>query len=133
MDQAAPEPSLDTVFAGSSFTVRGIYERLVEAMQPFGPMTEQPETNGVSITAGDRSFANTLPHGDTLLVDIRSGRAIASGRMRRIARDEGGAFRNELLLASVNDVDEELLTWLRHAYDEAVARPQAEGRPVALS
>lgn len=122
MDQAEPAFSIDDVFAGSSFTVRGIYERLVDALRPIGPIAEEPREGGVALASGRDMFAECAPRGDRLLLDIRSADVIANGRIRRIGMGADGLFRNELLLASVNDVDEELLGWLHHARDTVAGR-----------
>src|SRR5215207_2725805 len=120
MDQADPVPSIDDAFAGSSFTARGIYERLVDAMRPFGPMAEEAGKGAVATTAGGTAFANAVPRGDSLLLLIRSDVAIANGRIRRIGKGDDGLFRNDLVLASVNEVDDELLGLLRRAYENIV-------------
>lgn len=121
MDQDSPSPTIDGAFLGAGFTARAIYERLINAIRSFGPMAEEPQARGVALFAGGEPFTIASPLGDNLLLRIRSDAVIASGRMRRISKDGSGRFRNELLLHSLSDVDEELLDWLSYAYDTVMA------------
>lgn len=121
MDHAAP--SLDTVFAAADFTVRGIYEHLITAMRPFGDVEERPAHDSMKLANGSGVlFAGAHPEAEGLLVSIRAAVAIPSGRMRKIQQVEPDLFDNELLLCVPNEIDAELVGWLRDAYDLAALR-----------
>ncbi len=61
-------------------------------------------------------FAGIYPRKSYLLLNLRTHRPIESPRITKAEQVSKNRFHNEVKLASPNDVDEELLGWLKDAY-----------------
>jgi len=110
------DAGLDAVFAGKEPVVRTIYDRLIAAMKPFGPMTVEPKKTSIHIVRKS-GFAGVHPRKSAILLNIRSQAPIKSTRIRKMEKVSANRCHNELLLSAPADIDKELLGWLRAAYD----------------
>src|SRR5579863_9250604 len=110
------DAGLDAVFAGKEPVARTIYDRLIAAMRPFGPMTVEPKKTSIHIVRKS-AFAGVHPRKSAILLNIRSQTPIKSARVRKMENVSANRCHNELMLAAPGDIDKELLAWLRAAYD----------------
>jgi hypothetical protein len=107
--------SVEALFAGKAPVVGEIYARLLRGLGELGPFREEPKQTSVHLarTAG---FAGVHPRKGALLLHLRTARPLDSPRVVRRQQVSKGRWHNEVPLASVDDVDAELLGWLREAY-----------------
>ena len=113
------DPQLDAQYAGSRSAVRPIYEALIRAVSGFGPDVEiAPKKNNVSLRRS-KQFALIQPSTATrvdvglILKDFPDGERLeASGSFNAM-------FTHRVRVASVSEVDSELVGWLRQAYQSA--------------
>lgn len=110
-----PEPSVDAVFADRPEAF-AVYRRLVEACAPFGPQRIEPKGTCIHLAAGRSAFAGVHPRKQGVLLTIRSRLPIDSGRIRKLERPSATRAYNDLLVETVDEVDDELIGWLREAY-----------------
>ncbi len=108
--------ALDAVFAGKEAAVRTIYNRLIAAMRPFGPMRIEPKKTSIHIVR-ETGFAGVHPRKSAILLNIRTKAPIKSVRIRKMEKVSANRCHNELLLIAPADIDKELLGWLRAAYE----------------
>jgi hypothetical protein len=123
MRDASPAPADDPValiFAGSKAHLRPLYDRLVEIVVAFGGDVEvAPKKANVSFRRAKQfalvqpSTAARLDLGLVLKGKPPQGRLEASGSFNAM-------FTHRVRLSDPGDIDDELLGWLREAYDRAV-------------
>jgi len=110
---------IDAAFAGDKAALRPIYDRIVEACRGFGAGLEIAPKKGYVSLRRSRQFALVQPSTRTR-VDVGlalkgsppAGRLEASGSWNAMVS-------HRVRVGSVDEVDAELLGWLRAAFDAA--------------
>lgn len=106
-------------YSGDKAPLRPIYDAIVRAVSRFGRDIEiSPKKTWVSLRRG-KQFAIIQPSTSTRVdVGLNLGSIRPAGRL-----ESSGSFNamvsHRVRLGSVRDVDEELIRWLRTAYDSA--------------
>ncbi len=115
----APTDPVDALYAGDKSSLRSIYDRLVAAAEKFGPdMIVSPKRTYVSLRRGKQFAivqASTKTRVDVGLVlkDVEPrSRLEAAGSWNQMCS-------HRIRVESAGEVDEELLGWLKQAYDAA--------------
>jgi len=103
------------LFAGKDEIVQVIYMRLLEALRTIGPVQEDPKKTSIHLvhTTG---FAGVHPRKSYLYLNLRTDAPIENPRITKTEQVSKNRFHNELKLTSPDEIDEELLGWLRDAY-----------------
>lgn len=110
---------LEAPYTGNKAGLRPVLTALLAAVQAFGPDVEiAPKKTYVSLRRA-KQFALVQPSTATRVdVGLNLGAAAAAGRL-----EASGSFSamvsHRVRLASVADVDAELVGWLRTAYEAA--------------
>jgi hypothetical protein len=105
--------------------LRAVLDTLLAAVPALGPVTVQPRKTFVSLVTPRRTFA-VVQATTRRRVDLglRLDHVRAGGRL--LAANGGvGAATMRIPLATPEDVDAEVLRWLRRAYDENSGPPPA--------
>ncbi len=110
------EFTLTSHFEGKAPVVREIYDRLIKTVKSFGPIVEQPKKTSIHIVHGS-ALAGVSTRKDALWLNIRTDFRIKSPRIQKAEQISARRFHNELKLTSPDDVDGELVGWLKHAYE----------------
>lgn len=116
---ADPDDLVTAQYAGAKAALRPIYDALVEALEKFGSDVElAPKKAYVSVRRA-KQFAILQPSTATRLdVGINLKGAMPTGRL-----EASGSFNamvsHRVRVASPGDVDQQLVGWLRQAYDAA--------------
>ncbi len=115
---AAADPA-DPLYTGKKAHLRPIHDALMRAVHAFGGDVEiAPKKGYLSLRRG-KQFAMIQPS-TTSRVDL--GLILkdlpAAGRLEP-ATGFNALFTHRIRLTSVTDVDEQVLDWLKHAYDNA--------------
>jgi Family of unknown function (DUF5990)/Domain of unknown function (DUF5655) len=114
-DQYADRPQL-----------RPVLDAILAALPPLGPVTVQARKTIVSLVSPRRTFAavqaTTKSRVDLglRLADVKPG-----GRLLEAKNMNVGAVNLRVALTGPGEVDEEVLGWLRRAYDQSTAPPAA--------
>jgi hypothetical protein len=111
MEDAAIAP----LFAGREPVTRAIYDRLVEAARPLGPFEIQPRKTCLHLARGS-AFAGVHPRKNSVLVTLKTDAPIDSPRVRKLEQASKSRFHNDLILTSPDQVDAELMGWMKAAY-----------------
>lgn len=107
--------TVDDQFIGKAPDVRAIYDRLLAQVQAFGPVIEEPKKTSIHLS-NKSAFAGVHTRKDYLLVTIRSDHPIESPRVVKAERASKNRYHQDIKLAHPDDVDADLLTWLKAAY-----------------
>ena len=103
------------LFEGKDEVVRTIYTRLLEALSTLGPFQEDPKKTSIHLVR-NAGFAGVHPRKSYLYLNLRTDYPIESLRIAKTEQVSKNRFHNELKLNSPDEVDEELLGWLKDAY-----------------
>ena len=103
-------------FEGKDPEVRKIYDRLLKAVGRFGPFTEDPKKTSIHLV-NQTAFAGVATRRSAMVLTLKSDQALASPRIHKSEQTSARRFHHEIKLTSRADIDTELLSWLRKAYD----------------
>ena len=108
-------PTVQSHFDGKAPTVRKIYDELLKAIRQFGPFGEDPKKTSIHLV-NSTALAGVATRKDYLVLTIKSSRELSSPRIHKAERVSAKRFHYEVKLVSPQDVDTELIGWLREAY-----------------
>ena len=116
--------TVDALLAGRQDVVRSIYLRLIEAVRGLGPLVEDAKKTCVHLApdAEASAFAGVHPRKSGILLNLRTAVPISSPRVRKVEQLSRHRFFNEILVESPDEVDAELVGWLREACELSGAR-----------
>ena len=106
---------IDTLFAGKDAVVLAIYERLLQVLHSFGPFREEPKKTSIHLVHMS-SFAGIHPRKSFLYLNLRMARPLQNKRVAKSEQVSKNRYHNEIKITSPDDVDTELIDWLREAY-----------------
>ena len=114
---ATTEEVLAGIYTGSKAPLRPIHDQLLAAIRGFGPFDIVPKKGYVSLRRA-RQFAMIGPASKGRVevgLNMKGGAPTA----RLVAQPPGGMCQYKVYLTTVGEVDDELLGWVRHAYESA--------------
>lgn len=103
------------LFAGKDEVVQVIYTRLLEVLSRLGPFQEEPKKTSIHLVR-NTGFAGVHPCKSYLYLNLRTDYPIDNPRIAKTEQVSKNRFHNELKLNSPDEIDEELLGWLKDAY-----------------
>src|SRR5437868_1191619 len=109
------ESAIDRVFARSEPHVRTLVQILIERAQRLPDVVVDPK--GTCVHLNHRTACAGLhPRRNALLLNLRSKAPIESPRIRKVERVSANRCHNELLVESVDAIDDELMGWIAEAH-----------------
>jgi hypothetical protein len=112
--QAEADP-LDAIYAGPKASLRPIHEKLMGAIAGFGDFEVAPKKSYVSLRRKKQFAAIGPPSKARVEVGLNMRGVAATGRL--LALPPGGMCQYKVDVTAPGQVDEELLGWIRQAYD----------------
>ena len=106
---------LDALFAGKDVAVRAIYSRLLEVLHSFGPFREEPKKTSIHLV-NTSGFAGIHPRRSFLYLNLRMDRPLESKRIAKSEQVSKNRYYNEIKIIAPDEVDDELIGWLKEAY-----------------
>ena len=108
---------LDAIYTGPKAPLRKIHERLHAAISKFGQFEAAPKKTYISLRR-KKQFATLGPATkDEVELGLNVKALPASARLKPLA--PGGMCQYAIRLSKLDEVDAELLDWVRAAYDAA--------------
>ena len=108
---------LDTIYSGAKAGLRPIHDRVMAGIEAMGPFEVAPKKSYVSLRR-KKQFAMVGPATNSR-VEVGLNMKGVAGTDRLIAQLPGGMCQYRVRLGSPEDVDRELLAWVRQAYESA--------------
>jgi len=115
--QAEGEDVLDTLYSGTKTGLRPIHELVMEKITQFGEFEIAPKKTYISLRR-KRQFAMLGP-GTRGRVELGLNMKGLEGTDRLVAQEPGGMCQYKVFISDINEVDGELLGWIRLAFDAA--------------
>jgi hypothetical protein len=107
----------DRIYSGPKAALRPIHDAVMKALAAFGPFDVAPKKANLSLRRR-KQFATIGPATNTR-VEIGLNMKGLPGTARLEALPPGGMCQYRVRLAGPEEVDRELLGWIRRAYDES--------------
>jgi hypothetical protein len=114
---AAPNAAADELYAGPKAALRPIHDSLMEAIESFGPFEISPKKGYWSLRR-KKQFAMIGP-ATQARVEVGLNLKGVPSTERLVELPAGGMCQYKVKLTDALEVDEELIGWLRQAYDAA--------------
>jgi hypothetical protein len=111
------DEAMDALYVGPKASLRPIHERVMAAIAAFGPFEIAPKKTYVSLRRR-KQFAMVGPATKTQVeIGLNVRDLPTTDRLK--PQKPGGMCQYKVRLGSVEEVDEELVGWIRAAYREA--------------
>ena len=109
-------PTVEQHFAGKDPVVREIYDRLLAEIGKIGEVAEDPKKTSIHLNRRT-AFAGVATRKSSLVLTLKASEDIRSPRVKKHEQASAKRWHLEVLLASPEDVDAELVAWLKAAYE----------------
>jgi len=114
---ASADAALEAIYAGPKAALRQIHEALMKEIGKFGDFEIAPKKTYFSLRRR-KQFATLGPATKTEVeIGLNSKTLKAGGKIQ--ALPPGGMCQYSVSLTAVNEVDQELMAWIRLAYEGA--------------
>lgn len=101
---------------GKDPVVANIYAMPINELQKFGPLKIEPKKT--SIHLGNRfGFAGVYTRKNYILLEVHLNYELTSERVSKVEQASANRFHHTIRLKREKDVNKELLTWLKQAYE----------------
>jgi hypothetical protein len=114
---AASGDLLDQIYSGGKADLRPIHDRLMAAIRGFGPFEIAPKKGYVSLRR-KKQFAMIGPATKTR-VEVGLNMKGVRETARLMAMPAGGMCQYKVNVTEAGQVDQELIAWIRQAFDAA--------------
>ena len=115
--EATGDDIVGMLYAGAKADLRPIHEKLMAAIDELGPFEIAPKKGYVSLRR-KKQFATVGPPTKTR-VDVGLNMKGVQATERLTELPAGGMCQYRVGLTEANEVDEELMAWIRQAYESA--------------
>jgi hypothetical protein len=105
-----------TVLSNASPLAQNLYGSLLATLGQLGPFEEELKKTSIHLVRRS-AFAGIQMRREYLILTIKSEKPIASTRIAKDEQASRNRWHSEIKIASAAELDAELLTWLKVAYD----------------
>jgi predicted transport protein len=109
--------AIDAQYSGGKGALRPVYERLYAIVTGFGDDVEIGVRNTYVAFSRGRQFALVRPASRHLDVGLKLRDVPPGGRLETAHNVGSGSMTHKVTVSSLDEVDDELVGWLRQAYD----------------
>ena len=109
------EFSVSLHFENKDPVVKSIYERILQESRKFGKVTVEPKKTSIHLV-NKSAFAGVTTRKNALLLNIKSAAPIQHARIAKREQLSAKRFHQEVKLISPDEVDSDLVGWLKEAY-----------------
>jgi len=101
---------------GKDPVVGKIYNKLVKKLHRFGQLKVEPKKTSIHL-ANRFGFAGVYTRQNYINLEIHLDYRLKSGRVSKVDQASTNRFHHTVKLTGEDDVDAELMAWLKEAYD----------------
>ena len=106
----------ENALTSASPTARQLYHSLLTALHSLGLFDEEVKKTSVHLVRGT-AFAGIHPRREFLIVTIKSAKQIDSERVLKSEQVSKNRWHCEVKIFDRADIDEQVIAWLKVAYD----------------
>ena len=114
---ASTDDVLADIYAGPKAALRPLHDRFIAAIASFGPYETAPKKGYVSLRR-KKQFAMVGP-GTKGRLEIGLNLKDVPPTERLVAQPAGGMCQYKVWVTEAKEIDKELVSWVRQAYDSA--------------
>jgi hypothetical protein len=114
---ATPDDALSAIYTGAKASLRPIHDQLMAAIADFGPFEIASKKAYVSLRR-KKQFAMIGPATNTR-VEVGLNMKGVPATPRLVELPPGGMCQYKVNVTDVKEVDDELIAWIKQAYDSA--------------
>ena len=107
--------SVNDHFADKDPIVRALYNKLLEILNGFGPIIEEPKKSSIHLVRKS-ALAGVETRKSYLLLNIKADHKLESPRIVKTDQPSANRFHHKVKIESLEDFDSELEDWLKDAY-----------------
>jgi hypothetical protein len=111
--------SVEHHFTGKTPGVKALYDLLRTTVGKFGDFSEDPKKTSIHLNRRT-AFAGVATRKDAIILTIKANRDIGSSRILKREQASANRWHLEVRLTKPADVDSELISWLKGAYELSV-------------
>jgi hypothetical protein len=93
-----------------------MYRKLIHGLKKFGPLKIEPKKTSIHLV-NRFGFAGVYTRRDYINLELHLNYQITSKRVAKAEQASAHRFHHTIRLDSEKDIDKELLTWLKEAYE----------------
>ena len=93
-----------------------IYKKLIKEIQKFGPVKVEPKKTAIHLM-NRYGFTTVVVRKNCLNLEIFLNHKIKSKRLSKVEQASANRYNHLITVNSPSDIDEELLGWMKEAYD----------------
>ncbi|MEO8609439.1 MAG: DUF5655 domain-containing protein [Chloroflexota bacterium] len=108
--------SVDPLFEGKPQELRTTFDLLVNQLRQFGEIRVAPKQTSIHLEKNS-GFAGVHPRKTCFNLEFRTDYKIDHPRITRVQQLSARRFEHTVKLERESDVDEQLLMWLKDAYE----------------
>lgn len=116
---SSPGQVVDEIYSGPKAALRPIHDAVMAAITRFGPFEIAPKKGYISLR-GKKQFAMIGPATNSR-VEVGLNMKDVKGTARLEAQKPGGMCQYKVKVTAAAEVDQELIGWIRQAYDSSVS------------
>lgn len=105
-------------FENRAPAVKATYTEILKAARRLGPVNEEAKKTSIHLVR-NTAFAGVTTRKTALILTLKSDSDLQSSRITRRERVSANRWHLEVRLEAPEQVDQELVTWLKRAYDLA--------------
>ncbi len=107
--------TIEQHFTGRAPAVRATYDRLIATTATLGTFDVDPKKTSIHLNRKS-AFAGVVTRKVRLILTLKLASVIQSTRIQRREQVSANRWHLEIPLSNPEEVDQELLEWLRQAY-----------------
>ncbi len=96
--------------------VSDLYEKLIAQLKKFGPIKIEPKKTSIHLV-NRFGFAGVYTRQSYIHLEVHLNYKLTSDRVLKVEQASANRFHHTIKLSSPKEIDKELLTWLKQAYE----------------
>lgn len=101
---------------GKDPVVTNIYEKLISELQKFGPLKIEPKKTSIHL-CNRFGFAGVYTRKEYINLEVHLNYKLTSKRVVKVEQASANRFHHTIKLTNPKEIDKELMTWLKQAYE----------------
>lgn len=118
MATSAVEHTVKEHFDNRSPEVEATYKKILKAARNLGPVREEAKKTSIHLVR-ETAFAGVATRKTVLILTLKSATDLRSIRISKRKQASANRWHLEVRLATPEEVDQELVTWIKNAYELA--------------